>query len=58
MKKEEIIKLLEPYEDDAEIMIDIPECSTYKDIVGIRPGGVYAHFVTEHIEAEYKLTIK
>ena len=57
MKKSEIIELLEPYDDDTEVMVDIPECSSYKDITGIRPGGVCAHFITEHVEANVKITI-
>ena len=57
MKKSDLLELLEPYENDTEIMVDIPECSSYKDITEVRPGGICAHLVTENIEANFKVTI-
>lgn len=54
MNKQELIEILQAMDGD-DVLIDIPECSHYKEIYAIKPAGTQVHIVTERLEVSLKI---
>lgn len=60
MDKQALIDALNEMEDveTTEILIDIPQCSLYKDIVNVRTDGNRIYLVTEDISIDMNFDVR
>ena len=60
MDKQALIDALNEMEDvdTTEILVDIPQCSLYKDIVNVRTDGNRIYLVTEDISIDFNFDVR
>lgn len=60
MDKQALIDALNEMEDvdTTEILVDIPQCSLYKDIVNVRTDGNRIYLVTEDISIDMNFDVR
>lgn len=60
MDKQALIDALNEMEDvdTTEILVDIPQCSLYKDIVNVRTDGNRIYLETEDINIDFNFDVR